>query len=267
MIWEGGVEVAGPAGGGRLLLLDIEGTTSSVSFVVDVMFPFAQRELRGFLQQAFTATELGGPLPPTLTEAIEWMARDAGFASAAEWLGTEWVRPDPLTAALATIEAEALRRMETDSKSTGLKQLQGLIWRDGFQRGELRAHVYDDVPDCLRRRHQLGLDTRIYSSGSVQAQRLFFAHTIAGDLTDCLRGHYDTTTGPKQSPESYQRIAADCQRPAQEILFVSDVLAELHAAREVGMATALALRPGNRPVPDPEGHPTIETFALLAAVD
>jgi enolase-phosphatase E1 len=238
------------AGGDRLLLLDIEGTTSSVSFVYDVMFPYARRELRGFLRQACDRQEL--------REAVEWMARDAGFPSIRAWLGT-----DQLPDALEAIEEEALRRMESDSKSTGLKQLQGLIWRDGFQRGELQAHVYDDVPECLRQRHARGLDTRIYSSGSVEAQRLFFAHTIAGDLSNCLRGHYDTTSGPKQATESYRTIADACARPANEILFVSDVVAELNAARQAGMATALAVRPGNRLVADAEGHPEIRSFAEL----
>ena len=113
--------------------------------------------------------------------------------------------------------------MDGDVKATGLKELQGLIWQEGYAAGRLQSHVYPDVPPALRRWAEAGLDLRIYSSGSVAAQKVFFAHTEAGDLLGLFRGHYDTTTGPKREAESYRRIAADMKMPPSAILFLSDV--------------------------------------------
>jgi enolase-phosphatase E1 len=138
-----------------------------------------------------------------------------------------------------------------------------MIWRSGFESGELVAHVFDDVPPALAAWADSGLDVRIYSSGSIEAQQLFFGHTAAGDLRPLLRGHYDTTTGPKREPASYTAIAADMGLTPRQVLFVSDVGAELDAARAAGMATALAIRPGNR---EPGGifeHEPIESFAEI----
>jgi len=123
--------------------------------------------------------------------------------------------------------------------------------------------VFDDVPPALERWADSGLDVRIYSSGSIAAQRLFFGHTAAGDLTSRLRGYYDTTTGPKRAPESYGRIAADMGFAPRQILFVSDVGAELDAARGAGMATALAVRPGNGEPGGAGGHEPIASFAEI----
>lgn len=232
------------------VLLDIEGTTSSISFVYDVMFPFARRELDRYLVAAANTNEL--------KETADLLAKDVGFGSLREWLGTEEPRE-----ALPAISREVIRLMDADVKATGLKQLQGLIWRDGFERGELRSHVFEDVPECLRRWHELHIDVRIYSSGSIAAQRLFFKHTTAGDLTTYLHGHYDTTTGPKHSTESYRRIADEYSCDVSRIVFVSDVVAELSAARQAGLGTYLAIRPGNRPVEDAEGHLTTCDFQEL----
>ena len=119
--------------------------------------------------------------------------------------------------------------MDGDVKATGLKQLQGLIWRAGFESGEMQAHVYDDVPPALAAWDAAGIDIRVYSSGSIAAQKLFFAHTIAGDLLARFRGHYDTTTGPKKEAESYRLIAEDMGRSPETILFLSDVVARQQA--------------------------------------
>lgn len=152
--------------------------------------------------------------------------------------------------------------MNRDVKSTPLKTLQGMIWRSGFESGELVSHVFDDVPETLGHWADSGLDVRIYSSGSIDAQKLFFSHT-GGDLTPHLRGHYDTTTGPKREAASYRSIAADMAMEPREILFVSDVGEELDAARQAGMATALAIRPGNR---EPGGlleHESLVSFTEI----
>jgi enolase-phosphatase E1 len=233
----------------RGILLDIEGTTSSVSFVYDVMFPFVRRELVRFLETNWNRTDTAA--------ACEQIARDAGQASFAEWAASAG---DQASQQQVVVD-EVKRLMDGDVKATGLKHLQGLIWEAGFQSGELQAHVYEDVPQALQQWKSRGIDVRIYSSGSVQAQRLFFGHTIAGDLLAMFSGHYDTTTGPKREAASYQLIACDFKIPPAEILFISDVVAELDAARASGMQTALASRPGNAAAAPGHGHPEIRSFA------
>jgi enolase-phosphatase E1 len=230
-------------GGG--ILLDVEGTTSSISFVYDVLFEHAKREVGSFL-----AAHRDDPGILELAAAVT--------AAAGAPLDPSTIAADPTRAALAAIEL-----MNRDCKDTSLKALQGMIWRDGFESGEVVAHVFDDVPPALVGWADAGLDVRIYSSGSIEAQKLFFGHTAAGDLRPLLRGHYDTTTGPKREPASYARIAFDMGLEPRTILFVSDVGAELDAARAAGLATALAIRPGNR---EPGGvfeHQPIASFAEI----
>ena len=242
---------------GRGILLDIEGTTSSVSFVYDVMFPYVRKHL--------TFEVFANWMEPEYIEAFHAIAKDAGHESLDDWLKKQGLsRENPLRAAEVVCK-EVTRLMDGDVKATGLKQLQGLIWQSGFESGELKAHVYDDVPPALAAWNSAGKDVRIYSSGSVQAQRLFFGHTIAGDLLNQFRGYYDTTTGPKKEAESYRKIAAAVGLPAGEILFLSDVVAELDAARSAGMQTALVVRPGNAAGQVSSGgpHAEIATFAEI----
>ncbi len=155
--------------------------------------------------------------------------------------------------------------MDRDRKSTGLKSLQGKIWEEGYRTGELRGEVYPDVPPALERWRRKGIDIAIFSSGSVQAQRSLFTSIATGDLTRFIGAHFDTTTGPKTAPESYARIAAALERPPSEVLFVSDVVAELDAARTAGMRTALCVRtPGS--APSTAAHPVIHAFDQLTAL-
>jgi len=225
---------------GRGILLDVEGTTSSISFVYDVLFEFAKRHVGDFL-----ARHADDPLVAGLASDL---ARETGT--------------DP-AAPREEIALAAIDLMNRDVKSTPLKALQGLIWRGGFESGELVSHVFPDVPPALEQWSASGLDVRIYSSGSVEAQRLFFGHTSAGDLLPHLCGHYDTTTGPKREPSSYASIADDMGLEPRQILFVSDVGAELDAARAAGMATALAVRPGNREPGGVWAHEPVESFTQI----
>jgi len=243
---------------GRGILLDIEGTTSSVSFVYDVMFPYVRKHL--------TFEVFANWLEPEYIEAFHAIGRDAGHESLDAWLKTKgFTRENPLRAA-DVVCSEVTRLMDSDAKATGLKQLQGLIWQSGFESGELKAHVYDDVPPALAAWNAGGKDVRIYSSGSVQAQKLFFGHTIAGKLLSQFRSHYDTTTGPKKEAESYRKIAAEFDLPPAEILFLSDIVAELDAARTAGLQTGLVVRPGNAAPPSVHGHSVLENFAQLELV-
>jgi len=150
--------------------------------------------------------------------------------------------------------------MERDRKSTPLKSLQGMIWESGYQTGEIRGQVYDDVPPSLKRWHDVGKTICIFSSGSVLAQKLLFAHTTAGDLTKFIRAYFDTRIGSKTDMESYQQIAGALEITPAAIIFVSDVSAELDAARRAGMQTLLCMRPGNRPQPATSTHEVIKDF-------
>ncbi len=233
----------------RGVLLDIEGTTSSISFVHDVMFPFARNNCRSFLASAWETVEVQACLP--------LLCQDLERPSCEDWLGGDVLEQQE------TVFRGVQQLMDADVKATGLKQLQGLIWKDGFQSGELVAHLFDDVAPAIQQWLKAGLDVRIYSSGSIQAQQLFFGHTIAGDLLDCFNGHYDTTTGPKKETESYRLIAADFGIPPKEIVFLSDVPQELAAAAAAGMQTVLSVREGNQPVAADHGFQSVNTFASL----
>ena len=219
----------------RGILLDIEGTTSSISFVHDVMFPFVRERLDGFLTSNFARTDVAS--------ACEQIARDACKFSLTEW--------SKVTGQLAQqlVIVEVHRLMDGDVKATGLKALQGLIWADGFREGKLRAHVYPDVIEQIKRWRQCGLDIRIYSSGSIAAQKLFFGHIDGlGNCLDLFTGHYDTTIGSKREASSFQRVAADWGLQPAEIIFVSDVAGELIAATEAGLQAVASVRPGNAPL-------------------
>jgi enolase-phosphatase E1 len=237
---------------GRGILLDIEGTTSSVQFVYEVLFPLAWRNAASFLEKNWG--------DPAVVRARELIARDAGASSFTAWTASA-TSPD---GARTQLLAEVKRLMDADVKATGLKELQGLIWRESYRSGQLKAHVFPEVPAALEAWHAAGLDLRIFSSGSVEAQKLFFAHTEWGDLTRYFRGYYDTTTGPKKQAESYRTIVRAMELSPAAVLFVSDVTAELDAARNAGLLTALAVRPGNAAQPADPKHPVIESFDQIA---
>ena len=229
---------------GRGILLDVEGTTSAVAYVYEVMFPFARAALPAYLDAEWNS--------PALADAKLQVARDTNNPAAAEDRDL--------------CEAELLKQMDADIKATGLKQVQGLVWQAGFESGELVAHVFDDVPPALERWQAAGIDLRIYSSGSVHAQKLFFGHTAAGDLLGYFTGHYDTKIGAKRDAASYQAIANEWGLAAGEILFLSDVVAELDAAREAGTQTGLCIRPGNAEVAPGHGHAAFTLFDEVEVV-
>lgn len=195
----------------RAVLLDIEGTTGSVAFVHEVLFPYARAHMAAFVADH--------------AEAVAPILAQVGGSPAA---------------ALRTL----LAWMDEDRKETPLKTLQGMIWRQGYKSGALKGHVYADAERAMRGWKALGLDLYIYSSGSVEAQRLLFAHSVLGDLTPLLSGYFDTTTGPKREPASYTRIAEQIGAPPAKILFLSDAAAEVDAAKAAGMQAALVSREG-----------------------
>lgn len=227
----------------RALVLDVEGTTTPLDYVVGVLFPYARAHVAGFLHQRASDTEVRADLALLAAEhaADEAAGQDPpGWNGSVEsaWPYVHWL-------------------MDRDRKSTGLKSLQGRIWREGYERAELRGQVYPDVAPAFERWKRQDRGIAIFSSGSIQAQRLLFRHSTAGDLTPWIDAHFDTTTGPKGAGASYERIAAVLHKPASRLLFVSDVVAELDAARLAGMSTSLCVR-GTEPLAP--SHPVIRTF-------
>jgi len=220
---------------GRLpvILTDIEGTTGSIRFVHEVLFPYARERMADFL--AAHRDE------PAVRAEIEAVARETGVA------------PDDLS----RITAVLIGWIDEDRKATPLKALQGMIWKDGFTSGELIAHIYPDAAARLRGWHEAGHRIFVYSSGSIAAQKLYFAHTSEGDLTPLLDGYFDTTTGGKREAESYRAIAARIGVAPADIVFLSDVEAELEAAEQAGLRTVWLTRDGR-----PEGatRPSVSSF-------
>ena len=236
--------------GVRGVVLDIEGTTTPIAFVYDVLFPYARTHLRAFLETRGTS----GLLAEVDRQLREEHAADVARGDS----------PPPLPADVSSgnavdLEPYVLWLMDRDRKSPGLKLLQGMIWQRGFADGTLRGELFPDVAPALDRWRSDAIDVAIYSSGSVLAQRLIFGHTAAGDLTPRISRFFDATIGPKRSADSYRHIASELHRSPDELLFLSDVHAELLAARAAGFKTLLCVRPGN-PEPPREGETTVETF-------
>ena len=230
----------------RAVLLDIEGTTTPVSFVYDVLFPYARANFAKFLQQHSHESSVQAALAQLRSQRTSDL--DSGRA----------VPPEAPTE-LETLIAYAHWLMSQDSKTGPLKTLQGMIWQEGYETGELKGLVFSDVPGALRRWHDQGKQIFIYSSGSVLAQKLIFGHTDHGDLTSLLNGYFDTAIGAKSESSSYSKIAAGIGIPPAAILFLSDAPRELDAANSAGLQTAHCVRPGN-PYPHAPGHAAIRTF-------
>jgi len=232
----------------RLYLLDVEGTTSPVSLVYEQLFPYARKHLKAFL------IEHGGELEIEADLAL--LAAENGV-EAAEDVPRFAVGDGPDQA-----EAYLLWLMDRDRKSTALKSLQGRIWKSGYLAGELVGTVFDDVPAALARWSREAA-VAIYSSGSVEAQKLLFRYSSVGDLTPYISGYFDTRIGAKTAAESYRAIAAAMGVSTNEVIFVSDLLRELEPAREAGCMTRLSVREGNQAVTDRQEHVAIESFAEI----
>src|SRR6266550_1383915 len=211
----------------RAVLLDIEGTTTPISFVHEVLFPYARLHLSTYLQQHSDSPEVFADLACLRQEHVADI--------------TAGQQPPPL------VDQYVYWLIDRDRKSPALKSLQGKIWQQGYDDGSLLAPVFEDVRPAMERWNGTGISVNIFSSGSVLAQKLLFAHTEAGDLTQFISKYFDTGVGSKTDVQSYRQIAAALELAATEVLFISDVVAELAAASGAGMQTRLCVRPGNHP--------------------
>jgi enolase-phosphatase E1 len=218
------------------------------------MFPFAKQSMKAFLDSQSGTTEVRA--------AIEQVARDANLESS-HWLSVT----DQHKVDVERLDAHLQELMSTDSKATGLKALQGLVWKSGFESGQLRAELFPDVLPALRVWASNGKRLFIYSSGSVLAQKLFFRFTTEGDLSSLLSGYFDTNIGKKQDSASYQRIAESIGAEPQTILFVSDVAEELIAATAIDMKVVASVRPSNKSLNPIYLGAQIRSFAEINLVD
>lgn len=196
----------------KAIVTDIEGTTSSLSFVKEVLFPYAYQHLADFVRRHAQDPEIQVLLRATAEQAD--------------------IMPDT-----ETVIVQLLDWIRSDTKATPLKTLQGLIWAAGYQQGDFTGHVYPDAVECLKTWHQQGFALYVYSSGSIHAQQLLFGHTEYGNLNPLFSGYFDTQIGAKRDIESYQRIAQKIALPAQNIAFLSDIKEELDAAASAGFKT------------------------------
>ncbi|MDO6825628.1 acireductone synthase [Marinobacter sp. 1_MG-2023] len=207
----------------RVILTDIEGTTSSISFVHDVLFPYATEHMPGFIRDQQD--------DPEVSEQLDLLAEQSGTD-----------RGD-VEALIETLQSW----IREDRKATPLKTLQGLVWEQGYQHGELKGHIYEDAAKYLQQWHDRGLRLYVYSSGSVKAQKLIFGFSSAGDCTPFFSGYFDTRIGGKKEPDAYRNILSELGVEAGTVMFLSDVEAELEAAEAAGMKTAWLIRDSEVP--------------------
>ena len=221
----------------RAIVTDIEGTTSSLSFVKEVLFPYARQRM-----QAFVRVQAAQPAVRSQLLAVS------------EAVGRPLSEDEAIT--------QLVRWIDEDKKITPLKALQGMIWETGYRHGDFQGHVYDDAVLGLREWKERGLALYVYSSGSVYAQKLLFGFSTHGDLTPLFSGYYDTTIGTKREATAYRNISQDIGIAPGEILFLSDIREELDAAQTAGLQTYWLVRDGALPV-NPS-HPVARNFAELA---
>ena len=238
------------------ILLDIEGTTCPVSFVAEVLFPYASSSLQRYLEEHQDEAEI-----KSLLQGVEMAWKEDVHPEAIALL-EEQEFPIKMKA-IAQYLKQLIAR---DIKLTELKDLQGRIWRSGYASGELVAPLFRDVPEALNRWHDAGLTLAVYSSGSVPAQKLLYGHCQAGNITSLFQHWFDTKTGIKQAKESYLTIAKSMGTAPSDVLFISDALQELEAADAAGMKTLFSDREGN-PARDAGRFAKISDYSRLNPAD
>jgi enolase-phosphatase E1 len=220
----------------RAIVTDIEGTTSSLSFVKDVLFPYARQRIGSFVREHAAQPGVRAQLAAVSAAVGQTLSDDAAVAQLIRWI-------------------------DEDKKITPLKALQGMIWEAGYRNGDFQGHVYDDAVRCLREWKDRGLALYVFSSGSVHAQKLLFGYSTCGDLTPLFSGYFDTTIGNKREAEAYRNIARAVGLPAADILFLSDIREELDAAQQAGFHTAWLVREGV--LPTVSVHPLARDFRAI----
>ena len=237
-----------------MILLDIEGTTTPIAFVTQTLFPYARAHMRSYLDRH-------GASPQYLALIDAFREEHAADERAGEPV-LRWAEAN--ADARGSVQAYAEWLMDRDRKSPALKELQGYIWEEGYERGDLVGQVFEDVPRAFARWRRENVRLGIFSSGAVMAQRRLFRCSSAGDLSSFLHWYFDTHAGAKQDPASYRRIAEEVGELPPDILFISDVVGELNAARTAGLGTVMTVRPGNLPQP-PHDHRVVSSLDEITA--
>lgn len=201
----------------KAIVTDIEGTTSSLSFVKDVLFPYARKHIGDYVRQHANEENIAAIIQDVCKEAGTELDTDGVINQLEQWI-------------------------DEDKKITPLKSLQGLLWEAGYKNGDFKGHIYDDAYVNLKKWQEAGKRLYVYSSGSVYAQKLLFGYTEHGDLNNLFSGYFDTNIGAKVELTSYRRIAEALEVWPGEILFLSDIKAELDAAKQAGMQTTWLVR-------------------------
>ena len=220
----------------KAVVTDIEGTTSSLSFVKDVLFPYARNNIGDYIRRHAEDSKV----VPLINDVRREVGEELDLESVVKQL-ENWI--------------------DEDRKITPLKSLQGLLWETGYRQGDFQGHIYDDAKEALELWHQKGIKLYIYSSGSVYAQKLLFGYTAYGDLNPLFDGYFDTHIGAKVDTDSYRHIVKAIGVDADEILFLSDIEAELDAAREAGLKTCWLMRDAE---PNPHAsHQQVRDFTAI----
>ena len=215
------------------IVTDIEGTTTALSFVKEVLFPYARAHLADFVRSHADDVSVKALLEETCQVSGEKLDTEQAITQLLDWI-------------------------DQDKKVTPLKSLQGLIWQTGYQQGDFNGHIYEDAAEYLKKWHSQDLTLYVYSSGSVQAQKLLFGHTEFGDLTPLFSGYFDTHIGGKKEVSSYQHIAENIGLPTNQLLFLSDISEELDAAKLAGFATIQLMR--ELPIDQQSAHQQVHSF-------
>ncbi|XP_037121187.1 enolase-phosphatase E1 [Syngnathus acus] len=243
------------------LLLDIEGTTTPITFVKDILFPYIREHLEDYLSAHWEEDECKQDVHLLKKQIEEDMRQNRACPVHAV---DQTVHTDE-EKAIREVVSDVLWQMAADRKSTALKRLQGHMWRVAYASGTIKGEIYQDVTPSIRRWRGHSLKVFIYSSGSVEAQKLLFSHSVEGDVLDLFDGHFDTAVGAKVDPKSYKRIAERIGCPPEEITFLTDVTREAKAAEDAGVNTVVVVRPGNTELTDEEAahYHVITSFGQL----
>ncbi|KAL2100485.1 hypothetical protein ACEWY4_004879 [Coilia grayii] len=244
-----------------VILLDIEGTTTPITFVKDILFPYIRENLEEYLSDHWEEDECKQDVHLLKKQAEEDQRQNRACPVHTV---DQTVHTDEEKAIREVVES-VLWQMAADRKTTALKQLQGHMWRAAYHSGKIKGEVYQDVVPAIRGWRQWGMKVFIYSSGSVEAQKLLFGYSVEGDLLDLFDGHFDTNVGAKVESKSYERIAERIGCAPEEIMFLTDVTREAKAAEEAGLSVAVVLRPGNMELTEEERaqYTTITSFSQI----
>ncbi|KAL0123751.1 hypothetical protein PUN28_005923 [Cardiocondyla obscurior] len=241
----------------RTVLVDIEGTTTSISFVKETLFPYVRQNLKDYIETKWEDDEF--------KQDYEKLKEQAKKDEEDKLDGFVAIRGDKPEEEKNALLKNVLWQMDNDRKTGALKQLQGHMWREAYKAGTVKGHVYEDVPKAFESWTSNGKKIYVYSSGSVEAQKLLFGHSVHGDLLKYFSGFFDTEVGAKQESNSYKNILSKIDEKPSDVIFLTDVVKEAAAAKEAGLSTVIVVREGNAALTDEEKtiYTTIKSLSDL----